>query len=115
MTLDGVAMIMSCLMLIGGGGAWAAAPEPSADPSGSDAPVPSASASAAATGPNESVPPEDAIPDDLFTAPADPLTLDLSLAKKGGSKLIGPSGGTIKATGPDRTRYTLVIRKTRCR
>jgi hypothetical protein len=48
-------------------------------------------------------------PDDLFTAPADPLSLELSLAKKRIGKTIGPKGGTLKAKARGGTTYTLSI------
>jgi hypothetical protein len=94
------------IVLLSGGAAWAGTPDPSDQPAASASPATTA-------GPPGQAPPssetEDAIPDDLFTSVADPLTLSLSKAKRGVSKLIGTEGGTINVKGRDGTRYSLSI------
>ena len=50
------------------------------------------------------------LPDDLFTAPAEPLDLDVVLDQAtAASGLIGAAGGVLSATGADGTAFTLTV------
>lgn len=50
------------------------------------------------------------VPEDVFTAPADPLTLMATTdAERSATEVIGSEGGTISATGEDGTTYTLTV------
>ena len=112
--MQGESVLLVALLLASGLGT----PGPAAGAQPSPAPLPASPIEAEVStdpSPLPSVAPSPAesagaIPADLFSQPPNPLTLTPVIdGERAVTKSIGPKGGTIKATGPDGTRFSLAI------
>jgi hypothetical protein len=107
-----VAVLLLAMTTAGGGVAWGTDPSPGAPTSPTPTTPPSPPAGSPAPSPLAAgtEQPDVPIPDELFSAPADPLTLALTPATKGASAAtIGSDGGTLSAKSADGTVYSLSV------